>query len=171
MHKPALDETDERIRIVASLFTAGQGSIRPVDDSEFGSLLNHQMRASVVAVLSEETNEPRATLDEIARELAGLGIRTFADLFDHPTPPAAALDAVRRYTKRLLKGEPESLPLDVARVLYVVTELCASTPNAVAHGLASTANLSHLGRWCLAQTWLDERTRRLVRRGLTPSRR
>lgn len=166
MHVPRQVDAVERAKIISSLLTAGGGSVSSFGDSDLRALLEHQMRSSVAVALCEDAIEPGNRRSEIDETLSRQGITTFADLFEHPAPSLLILRAVRRYAKDFMEKEPESFPPEVARVIYSLSELSImKAGNGVVSAPISQTVIS-LGRWCLAQTWLDDRTGRLVRQGL-----
>jgi hypothetical protein len=117
--------------------------------------------ASRIAVALAEDRAGRRPLAEVEAALAGAGIATFADLFAHEAPPELALEEVRRYAQSLMAGDARGFPTELARVLYALTVLCRD--DAVR---GSSSGAQNLGRWCLAQTWLDRGTADIVRRRL-----
>ena len=167
MHKPGLDGTEERTRIIASLFTGKEGVPCAFAPAELGELLAHQLRSNILAALAEEQGAATRMLSLIATALKGAKLSTFAELFDHPQPPETALSAVRAYVKRLTESAADGVPIEGARVLEVLGEPRAHhSSREIRSGIAATRTSSHLARWCLAQTWLDEPTRERIRQRL-----
>jgi hypothetical protein len=156
----------ERARIFSSLLTGGERTGGLLATSELGALLEHQMRSSVAAELSDDPSGPDDDLRQLEQALAGHGITTFAELFEHPAPPELALRQVKRYAKKLMDAGPEVFPIEVARVVYALCILFAQDTGRDAARVSGLGSSASLGRWRLAQTWLDERTRNIVRQRL-----
>ncbi len=150
----------EGVQILSSLLTGAGTPLGGFGDADLGAMLRHQM-ASRIAVALAEDRAGRRPLAEVEAALAGAGIATFADLFAHEAPPELALEEVRRYAQSLMAGDARGFPTELARVLYALTVLCRD--DAVR---GSSSGAQNLGRWCLAQTWLDRGTADIVRRRL-----
>jgi hypothetical protein len=163
MREPRHLGTAERLKILSSLLNGEDRSVSPFADAELGALLVHQMRSSVAAALREDAPESDKALSEIDVALSSQGIATFAELFEHPSPPKEVLGEVRRYAKHLMEGGPGMFPTDLARVIYALSELCAAKAGKGSLPSRQGATATHFGRWCLAQGWLDDRTRTIVR--------
>lgn len=161
MIKPRSISRAERTRIVSVLLSTGQHPDTSIGEATLGELLRHQMRSRVLNALRDEGVESPERLVEIEQYLSGNGIETFAELFGDPAPPMCVLRAVHRHAKRLMTLGPEEFPTDLARVVYALCELSATQVDVGARSGRAT-----LGRWCLAQTWLDDATRNMVRKRL-----
>lgn len=153
----------EGVQILSSLLMGAGAPLGGFGNADLGAMLRHQMGSRVADALAEDLAGQHRSA-EVKATLAGQGIATFTDLFAHDAPPAVVLEEVRRYAQNLMAGDTRGFPTDVARVLYALTELCADDAERGASAPAKAAQ--NLGRWCLAQTWLDPGTGAIVRRWL-----
>lgn len=158
--------TIERAELLAGLFAGNEGCVNPFGDAELAALLAHQMGADIATALREDTSSRRQSAVKIEKALAHLGITTFFELFEQPAPPPAILAEVLRYASQLSDLSPAGFPPEVARVLYALTALC-SGGGISEKSPGEAMSDKNLGRWCLAQSWLDDRTRDIVRRRLS----
>ncbi|WP_295390973.1 hypothetical protein [uncultured Thiodictyon sp.] len=161
MLKPSPISQSERTRILSVLLSTGEHPDTSIGETALGALLQHQMRSRVLNALRDEGIELPKRLVEIEQSLSDNGIETFAELFGDPAPPICVLRAVHRHAKRLMALGPEEFPTDLARVIYALCELSATQADA-----GTRSGRATLGRWCLAQTWLDDATRNMVRKRL-----
>ncbi len=148
---------------LASLMESGHGGIWRSEELE--AVFRHQMTAPVEFDL--------AGFDPVfARRLRmlagaqGLLVRNFRDLFQHPCPPAALLEAVKDFAKRAAASREEILPKDIARMLYylAITAALARAGRRIT-SLKDVEILRGL-RWALKQAWLDDESRALLEEGI-----
>ena len=145
---------------LAKMLELGAGQQPLWASDELGAILRHQMDAP----LEPDLGKVDAALREWRQALtAGDGepLRTFGDLFRCPHPPLELLEATKRFAK-YSRVQEESLPAEVATVLYFLAiaagltkcgrRITALDDQALQHGLA----------WVRQQTWLDENSRAVV---------
>jgi len=158
-------DTVERTTILAGLLAGDERPPNPFGDADLAALWVHQMGASVATALRESASGALAKPTEQQQALDRHGITNFFELFEHPAPPAAIVAEVRRYARQLMALGVDEFPPEVARALSALADLCAATGETASASHQGTAG-TNLGRWCLAQSWLDDRTREIVRQRL-----
>lgn len=131
-------------------------------EPDYGSILQHQLKAPLGADLAQLLANTEETLSDIP-------IRTFGELLLHPSPPVPALILVKDFAKQLNKNARFAYPRPVATMLYYAS-ICA----AWIRGPVQITNLSHSEilkgvQWALKQAWLPsplkplfEETRRIL---------
>jgi len=158
-------DTVERTTILAGLLAGDERPPNPFGDADLAALWVHQMGASVATALREGSSDALAKPTELQKALDRHGITSFFDLFEHPAPPAVIMAEVRRYARQLMTLGADEFPPEVARALSALADLCSATGKSGGASRQGTVG-TNLGRWCLAQSWLDDRTREMVRQRL-----
>ena len=132
---------------------------------ELGAVFRHQMTAPVQFDLAGFDPSFAARIHLLA-DAQGLLVRSFRDLFQHPHPPVALLEAVKDFAKRAAVSREAVLPKAIARMLYylaIVTALVRCDKR-----ITSLKNREILRglRWALAQEWLEGETRAVLEEGV-----
>ncbi len=153
-----------RAESLAKMMDAGGGDKELWTPGELGAVLEHQLSASVDFDLQAVSHGPAGRVQAVAAA-AVPPIKTFRDLFTHSHPPVELLELAKRFAKQC-RSHPESpLPDEVATVLYFLSIVAALMKcGRRISGLDNQA-LRHGLDWGLAQSWLDEDTRRLFCEG------
>jgi hypothetical protein len=130
---------------------------RPED---LGGMLRHQLSVSLLSGLGAPLGELDRTLTA-SEAFKGLGAMSFGDLLRHPRPPVEALKLVKDFAK-LMRGEKaQSIPQDIALVLYYAAIAAADLRLGASISKLGAPDLGKGVRWAISQTWLDEPTRAL----------
>ena len=88
-------------------------------------------------------------------------IRTFGELFDHPSPPVELLERTKRFAKTARSQPDGPLPDEVATVLYLAAIATARRKCGRSISQLDEAALRHALEWALAQPWLAASLREL----------
>lgn len=140
-------------------------------DQELGAVYRHQLSAPIMIDLTA-MDERQASQVRVLSEAQGLLLRSFSDLFQHPSPPVDLLVLTKDFAKSNQLTRQSALPEKVAGVLYY-TAIAAALVRCHARITKLTApELAKGFSWALAQPWIDEPTRRLLgeaRRDVTPA--
>src|SRR6266478_8764942 len=92
---------------------------------------------------------------------AAAGIKTFDDLFQHPQPPLKLLQLAKDFFKTKAGAGANRRPDQaVAYLLYLLTIVTARVRLRVSISSLTDVELLPGVDWALAQTWLDEESRK-----------
>ena len=150
---------------LAKLMTLGNEPQRIWRPEELAVVFSHQMAAVVqfdLAGLDEGIGAKLMTLS--AAE--GLLVRSFADLFQHSNPPIELLILTKQFAKANINHPDSSLPREVAKVMYYGSIAVALVRCAQRITELDDCSLRQGVEWAIAQTWIDEPTRAVLREGL-----
>jgi hypothetical protein len=154
-----------RAKKLASLLAAGEEGPRLWPPAELAAIFRHQMAAPIMLDLGA-FDAP--TAERLQHEVAqrGLLLKSFSDLFQHPSPPLELLTLIKDFAKANRDHPGSALPPEIAAALYYASLAAAlvrldrrisSLPDTdLRRGLQST----------LQQAWLDLPTRELLARAL-----
>jgi hypothetical protein len=134
----------------------GESALLDMVRHQFAAPLAFDLRGMACATTENERLERALT------EAATLGVESFADLVYHPAPPASLLrlakDFFKAKTREYAKGSAE---WQVAYFFYLVSIAAAGSRLSEVSTLEPGELRKGIG-WALNQTWVDERTRRLL---------
>lgn len=133
-------------------------------EQELGAMLAHQWSSELAVDLRGLPGVRSEMVEELALA-ASPPIRTFADLLWHEKPPAKLLNWAKEFAKQAAVNPSRPLPLAMSKVLYSLTLLVAKRCDYCISSQSDTSRMRGAA-WLLGQTWIDERTRQLVRRCL-----
>lgn len=151
---PNDDATGAENRRLATLFAIEDQTGTSWDKGDLAALLRHQLSAPL-----EEESESKLP-DDLAKaqsstEREAAPIRTFNDLFHHPSPPLALLRMVKDFAKLNRIQNRGALPPEVAVVIYYAAIAAALLRHGEAiSNLAPTQLLKGIV-WALERPWLD----------------
>jgi len=137
---------------------------------ELGSILQHQLCTLVEFDLSSLDAGSRRLLQAAAACGEGGGIRTFRDLFTHPSPPIHLLHLTKNFAKSHLKHPESPLPPEIATVLYYSSIVTAWVRLDRRISELTAADLERGLAQVLAEPWLDPDLRHLLAEGLGQAR-
>ena len=147
-------------RGVADLFGA---SSRPFwREQDLGPIYRHQMAVAVQVELAGMDPAAAARLPGLC-QAHGLLLRSFGDLFAHPSPPLELLEMTKRFAKALRRHPDSPLPPDVASVLYYASIAAALARCGRRISALPDPELRRGLAWALARTWIDPTTAALLR--------
>jgi hypothetical protein len=119
-------------------------------------VLSHQLRAALVYDLGSVG----ALRD--AEALGQQGVRTFADLMLHESPPLDLLRLAKDYFKSSLVSEHGPLPPDVARLLYYAVIGVAGLRHGQSISSLTKEELTRGLKWAASRDWADEPLRAVL---------
>jgi hypothetical protein len=154
-----------RAQALAALMATGEEPARLWRPEELGAILRHQMSAPIMVDLGAFGPRAAARLTALS-EAQGLLLKSFGDLFHHPTPPLELLELVKDFAKANLDAPEGGLPAEIATVLYYASIAAALVHLAARLSQLPDAELRRGLRWAAGQSWLDEKTAGLLARAL-----
>jgi hypothetical protein len=150
-----------RAKELAALMASGDER-RPLwRPDELAALFRHQMSAPVLMDLGSFDPRAAGRLKTLSAA-QGLLLSSFADLFNHPSPPIQLLQMVKDFAKANMEHSAGGLPAEIAAALYY-----ASIAAALVHLDARISQLADAPLrsgllWTQEQSWLDEKTKALL---------
>jgi hypothetical protein len=150
---------------LASLLATGEECARLWRPDELAAIFRHQMSAPMLVDLGTLDTRTAARVKSLSAA-QGLLLKSFSDLFHHPTPLIELLELVKDFAKSNLDHPESGLPGEIASALYYT-----SIASALVHLDARISQLpdSDLRRglhWAEEQAWLDEKTKGLLAQAL-----
>ena len=146
---------------LARLLDFGAGRQPLWESGELEAILQHQMDAPLEPDLARTDPAIRRRLPLLTAG-GGEPLRTFADLFRCPRPPVELLEAAKRFAKYSRVQAEESLPADIATVLYFLAIAAALTKCDQRITALDDESLRRGFAWSQEQTWLDENSRAIL---------
>jgi len=157
------DVENTRVESLAEIMDLGAGD-ELWKPEELAAILRHQLSAPVEFDLSFLDIGPARTLDTL-HSLQGPPIASFRDLLHHPCPPIELLELTKEFSK-VYGNRPEApLPEQIAALLYVLSIVVALTRCRRRITKLDDQGLRRRLEWALAQFWVDDPTRELLREG------
>jgi hypothetical protein len=154
-----------RAKELAALMATGEERGRLWRPSELAAMFRHQMSAPMLVDLGS-FDARTATKLRTLTEAQGLVLKSFADLFHHPAPPAELLKLVKDFAKANLDQPDSGLPTEIASVLYYTSIAAALVRLDTRISQLSDSDLQRGFRWMGEQAWLDEKTKGLLAQAL-----
>jgi len=93
-------------------------------------------------------------------------LKSFADLFHHPSPPLELLELIKDFAKANLDHPESGLPDEIATTLYYTSIATALVRLDARITQLPDADLQRGLRWAMEQGWLDAATKELLARAL-----
>jgi hypothetical protein len=153
--------TKSRARELAALMNTSDESSPLWRADELAALFRHQMSAPVLMDLGSFDPRTASQLKTLATA-QGLLLSSFADLFNHPTPPLQLLQLVKDFAKANMDHPESGLPREIATTLYFTSIAAALLRLDKRISQLPDAELQRGLRWTQEQKWLDEKTKALV---------
>jgi hypothetical protein len=150
-----------RANKLAALMATGEERTTLWRADELAAIFRHQLSAPVVVDLGSFDARTATRLRTLS-EAQGLLLKSFSDLFHHPSPAKELLELVKDFAKTNLDHPESGLPTEIASVLYYTTIAAALVHLNERISKLSGADLQNGLRWAQEQTWLDEKTRGLL---------
>ncbi|MBP7828442.1 MAG: hypothetical protein KA248_00850 [Kiritimatiellae bacterium] len=132
---------------------------------ELGAVFRHQLTAPVQFDLAG-FDPAFAARVRLLSGAQGLLVKSFRDLFQHPHPPVALLEAVKDFAKRAARSREAVLPRDVARMLYYLSIAAALVHCHKRITSLEAAELLRGLKWARGQEWLEDDMRGLLDAGI-----
>jgi hypothetical protein len=162
---PEFDSADSvfqgQPKSLAALLEASGESARLWRPEELGAIFRHQMAAPVLVDLGGYDPGVAARLKKLS-EAQSLLLKSFADLFHHPSPPLELLELTKDFAKANMDHAQSSLPGEVAAALYYTSIAAALLRLDVRITRLPDADLRRGLLWTRDQVWLDAETRQLL---------
>ncbi|HUI06909.1 MAG TPA: protein kinase [Verrucomicrobiae bacterium] len=133
---------------------------------ELGSILRHQLDSPLAFDLGNFAPESKGMLEAIAPS-ANFPVNTFGDLLRHPHPPLGALKIMKEFAKANRDNPEGTFPTEVAAAVYYAAIAVALTRCGQRITSLDDDALRQGMEWVIAQPWVDEATRSLLRDALT----
>ena len=150
---------------LAALLATGEERARLWHPDELAAIFRHQISTPMVVDLGGFDPRTAARL-KLVSEAQGLLLKSFADLFHHPSPPMELLGLVKDFAKANLDHPESGLPVEIASALYYTSIASALVRRDTRISKLSDADLQRGLSWTREQTWLDEKTRDLAAQAL-----
>ena len=154
-----------RAEKLATLMATGEERARLWRSDELAAIFRHQMAAPMLVDLGTFDARTATRLRSLS-EAHGLLLRSFADLFHHPTPVIELLELVKDFAKANMNHPESGLPEEIARALYYTSIAAALAGLDARISQLPEAELERGLRWTMEQAWLDERTKELLAKAL-----
>ena|SRR5438093_9732349 len=143
---------------LAALLEIDQVPARVWRLDELTAIFKHQLAAPVQLDLAEGTAGNAPALPSAFPE-----IRTFDELFHYPKPPIELLKSVKEFAKANRDHPASALPREIATALYYGSIVVARWRCGEVITTLNDEELRAGIEWAIAQPWVDERTRSLLR--------
>jgi hypothetical protein len=153
------------VKKLAALMAAGRERDRLWRTDELAAILRHQMSAPVLVDLGGFDPRTAARLKHLS-QAQSLVLRSFADLFRHPSPPVEVLELVKDFAKANMDHPESCLPREIAAVLYYLSIAAALVRLGTRITHLSDADVKQGLLWAKRLAWLDADTRKLLGQAL-----
>ena len=150
-----------RAKALAELLASGKERARLWRADELVAIFRHQISAPMLVDLGS-FDPGTATRLQVVSEAQGLLLKSFADLFRHPSPPVELLELVKDFAKGNLDHPESGLPAEIASALYYISIAVALVRLDLRISKLSGADLQRGVSWTREQPWLDGATRELL---------
>jgi hypothetical protein len=150
-----------RAKELAALLATGEERARLWRPDELAAIFRHQISTPMLVDLG--SFDPRtATKLKVVSEAHGLLLKSFSDLFHHPTPPVELLELVKDFAKANLDHPESGLPGEIASALYYISIASALVHLDKRISKLPDADLRKGLLWTREQAWLDDATKKLL---------
>jgi hypothetical protein len=146
---------------LAALMEASGERSRLWRPDELGAIFRHQMSAPVVVDLGGYDPGTASRLRTLG-DAQSLLLKSFSDLFHHPTPPLELLELTKNFAKANMDHPESSLPSEVAAALYYTSIAAALVRLGARITRLPDTDLRRGLLWTRDQPWLDEKTKALL---------
>jgi hypothetical protein len=146
---------------LAALLEASGEESRLWRPDELAAIFRHQMSAPVLVDLGGYDPGTAARLKKLG-DAQSLLLKSFADLFHHPTPPLELLQLTKDFAKANMDHPESSLPGEVAAALYYASIAAALVRLNARITRLPDADLRRGLLLTRQQPWLDAETQQLL---------
>lgn len=150
-----------RPKRLAALMGAGAEGTRLWLPEELAAIFRHQMQAPVLLDLGGFDPGTAVRLKTLS-EAQGLILKSFSDLFHHPSPPLELLRLTKDFAKANLDHSESGLPSEIVSVLYYTSIAVALVRLDTRISQLKDADLRCGLLWAKDQAWVDEKTKALL---------
>lgn len=151
-------------RSLSQLLTLGTADGPLWTEQDLPDLLKHQLSAPLVFDLRWSNGKGAAGLPG---RRPTPGIHSFGDLLRHPSPPVDLLVLVKEFAKSAREDPNSGLPAEVAGYLYFAAVAAAMVRCGQRITDLADAQVRDGLQWVLAQGWVGEDNKSVVREGLS----
>jgi len=154
-----------RAKELAALLASGEERARLWRPEELAAIFRHQISTPMLVDLGGFDPRTAAQL-KVVSEAQGLLLKSFDDLFHHPTPPVELLNVAKDFAKANLDHPESGLPGEIASALYYTSIASALVHLDARISTLPDADLRRGLAWTREQPWLDEKTKELLTRAM-----
>jgi len=146
---------------LAALFNSGSATARLWRPDELTAIFRHQLTAPVLVDLGRLDLGAAAKLKGLT-DAQGLILKSFAELFHHPTPPIELLAMTKDFAKANMSQPESALPHEIATAIYYLSIAAAAVRLGERISQLPDADLRRGYAWACAQEWIDADTKALL---------
>jgi hypothetical protein len=146
---------------LAALMATGEEHAQLWRADELAAMFRHQLSAPILVDLGSFDSRTASRLRTLT-DAQGLLLKSFADLFHHPSPAKELLETVKEFAKANLDHPESGLPTEIASALYYTSIAAALVRLNERISKLSDADLQNGLRWAHQQSWLDDDTKTLL---------
>jgi hypothetical protein len=150
-----------RPKSLAALWETGAENARLWAPDELAAIFRHQMATPVFVDLGGFDPGTAVRLKTLS-EAQGLLLKSFSDLFHHPSPPIELLKLTKEFAKANMDHPESGLPTEIVSVLYYASIAAALVRLEVRITQLQDADLRRGLLWAKDQAWIDEETKALL---------
>jgi len=154
-----------RAKALAALMATGEERAKLWRPEDLAAMFRHQMSAPMLVDLGGFDARTATKLRTLS-DAKGLLLKSFGDLFHHPSPPVELLELVKNVAKANLDHPESGLPGEIASVLYYSSIAAALVHLDTRISQLSNSDLKRGLRATAEQPWLDEKTKGLLAEAL-----
>jgi hypothetical protein len=163
--KPSAAALDARPKTLAALLGASSEIGRLWRPEELAAIFRHQLSAPVLLDLGGY-NPATAANVRLLSDAQGLLLKSFSELFQHPTPPLELLELTKNFAKANMNSAECAIPGEVATALYYLSIASALVRLGARITTLEEADLKRGLLWAKSQVWVDDVTRKLLEEAL-----
>jgi hypothetical protein len=150
-----------RAKSLVTLMEAGSENSRLWGPDELAAIFRHQMSAPVLVDLGGFDPGTAVRLKTLS-EAQGLLLKSFSDLFHHPSPPIELLKLTKEFAKANMDHPESGLPTEIVSALYYVSIATALVRLDTRISRLKDVGLRRGLLWASDQAWIDEETKALL---------
>jgi hypothetical protein len=162
---PAGSVFKSRPKALMALLAAREERGRLWRPDELAAVFRHQMTAPVMVDLGGFDAATAVKLKMLS-EAQGLLLKSFGELFHHPSPPVELLELTKDFAKLNLDHSDSTLPTEIAGALYYTSIAAALVRLDTRITQLKDAELRRGLRWTKEQPWIDQQTQQLMAKAL-----
>jgi hypothetical protein len=148
-------------KTLATLMSAGAEEGRLWRAEELGAIFRHQLAAPILVDLGGFDPATAARLKTLSAAQSLL-LKSFSDLFHHPSPPVELLRLTKDFAKANMDHAESTLPTQVAAALYYASIAAALVRLDTRISQLKDAELRDGFLWARGEGWIDSETKQLL---------
>jgi hypothetical protein len=148
-------------KTLATLMSAGAEDGRLWRSDELGAIFRHQLAAPMLIDLGGFDPGTAARLKTLSAAQSLL-LKSFSDLFHHPSPPLELLRLTKDFAKANMDHAESMLPRQVAAALYYASIAAALVRLDTRISQLKDAELREGLLWAQGESWIDSETKQLL---------